>query len=235
MGVAISFDRGVRAKRKKREGIRISKSRAGPNDTFTARIAYVYIDQNGVSWMPLVLQRPGELIRQKDGSTYTEKRFWKVPGGKFEAGVDADIFHTASREFLEETGIFVSPDKLSLDFSVEFEMPSRRLDFDKPAGEDVAHRNIFFLYVTKSKTDSRLQPTDGSEIEKAMLFKLQGLLSLLYLYEGAVMAPSHRDKLAFLFSSKKCRTLLSAAGVTDKEVDTVRSLSRNPEFKRPSN
>lgn len=215
------------------ERLKISRTLAGPQDTFTARIAYVYVDSQGSAWMPLVLQRPGELIPQKDGSTYTEKRFWKVPGGKFEPVGDKDILHTASREFLEETGIFVSPDKLSLDLSVEFEMPSRRLDFDKPAGEHIAHRNIFFLYVTDKKPSLPLRPRDDKEVEKARLFKLNNLVHLLYLYEGAVLAPSHRDKLAFLFSNSRCRTLLAAAGVTPAEVKAVLGLTRNKDFKRP--
>lgn len=222
--IARSFDPGVLERSKKPKNV---------FDTQTARVAYIVVDKEGVlkkncaghSWILLVQQRPGELIPQIGGGTYREEAFFKSPGGGVEAG--ETTVQAAIREFHQETGILLPNDALDIDFSMEFEAASRRLDFKVPVGEHLAHWNTFFLSVTAKVPQLPLKTNDPKEIERVLLVRIRdiGVLKRKGMF-GLELAPSHRMKLGELFRQDKCLRLLRFAGVDETDIQIMQKLRK---------
>lgn len=202
-------------------------------DTKTARVAHIIVDKAGAlkkrceghSWILLVQQKPGELIPQIGGGTYREEAFIKCPGGGVEPG--ETLAEAASREMYQEAGLCIPLEALDIDFSMEFQAASRRVDFQVPVGEHIAHWNTFFLHVTAQVPKLPLVTNDPKEIERVMLIRIRDINVLKKKGKsGTELAPSHRMKLAELFRQDKCLRLLRFAGVDETDIGIMQRLRK---------
>lgn len=172
----------------------------------TVRVCVVYVPEDGkVPEILLVLERPIYL--------FEADMVWKIPGGEYEPQKDKGFVEAALRELLEEAGIFIHEDRLSVDHVIGVYGPSRNPNFDRHV------RNLFMVPVKRKpkQVNNNLDP----DIIAVRWFPISDLPSEKRPVEGAPLASSHWGYLHRIFTDSINRQALNAAGLNDRRIEGI--------------
>lgn len=172
----------------------------------TVRVCVVYVPEDGkVPELLLVLEKPEYRV---DAGLV-----WKMPGGGYEPNEDKGLIETALRELLEEAGIYIQEESLSIDHAIWVYGPSK----DPNCNQHI--KNLFLLPV-KRKPEQTGNDLD-SDIKAVRWFPISDLPSENRPVEGAPLASSHWGYLHRIFTDSTNRQSLDAAGLNDKRIEGI--------------